>query len=508
MQTFSPYQSTRTSLLAALALSVLAACGGGGGTGGTGTTTPPPGGGPVSTVSTGVMTKGSAIVNGVKFEDTIANISIDDRPKTNAALLTGMVVKVVGRVNDDGITGTADRVNALIEVRGRPTTVSTVNNTQSLLLLNQTVLVDDQTIPSNWANFNDIVPGPAGTLIEVHGLRDANGNIRATRIEANAAQMEDRTVDEIRGVVANGAGTRPSTFTIGGQTINVGATAVIEPANANWPNGTVVEVYCSAQPCGVNGAAFQASRLKVEDDSAFRPSSGQRMDAEGLISGFNPSSPNSFSVGSTLVTTNGSTRFEGGIASDLANNVKVEAEGLWDGTRLAASKIEFKRSVVRLQGFVSAANAGLNQFTMDVAGHSVTIVRDSLTDGALPPVNLTNCVQVRGQRRLPATAAIVTAGEIRPGNCSNSDRPVIQAPVEAETSTTITLLGFEINISNPIDRPNQWVDVNDVRIPTLAAFLNAITPPTPNAAGSVPGTLVKVIFDDATPAVRQVEIED
>ena len=32
------------------------------------------------------MTKGSTIVNGVRFEDTTANISIDDTPKTNAAL--------------------------------------------------------------------------------------------------------------------------------------------------------------------------------------------------------------------------------------------------------------------------------------------------------------------------------------------------------------------------------------------------------------------------------------
>jgi hypothetical protein len=46
--------------------------------------------------------------------------------------------------------------------------------------------------------------------------------------------------------------------------------------------------------------------------------------------------------------------FEGGIASDLANNVQVEAEGSWNGTSLVASKIEFKRSAVRLQGNVTA----------------------------------------------------------------------------------------------------------------------------------------------------------
>lgn len=165
--------------------------------------------------------------------------------------------------------------------------------------------------------------------------------------------------------------------------------------------------------------------------------------------------------------------FEGGIASDLANNVQVEAEGSWD------------------------------QFTTNVgAGRSVIIQTDSLTTGSLPQVG-TPCVQVRGQRSGLATPPVGTAGEIRT-SCSNSDRPFMQAPVEAETSTSVTLLGFAIDVSNA-----QWEDINGQPIPTLAAFLNAITPATTNAAGvSVGGTLVKVTFDSGTNLVRQAEIED
>jgi hypothetical protein len=446
------------------------------------------------------MTKGSTIVNGVRFEDTIANIAIDDTPKTAAALQNGMVVKVTGTVNADGINGTAQRVNALIEVRGRPTSVDVA--AQSLVLLGQTVFADDQTVYSNLANFNGI---STATLIEVHGLRDANGAVRATRIEANTAQMADSTLDEIRGVVTGGTGSRPSTFSLGGQPINVGAAAVIVPSGASWPNGTVVEVYCSTRPCVVSGA-FQVSRLKVEDDSPFRPASGQRMEAEGLISGFG-GHPGNFSVAGTPVTTTSSTRFEGGIASDLGNNIKVEAEGSWNGSRLVASKIEFKRSVVRLQGNVTAVNPSLNQFTMNVAGHLVNVQRDSLTSGALPAAGQ-GCVQVRGQRRVPATPVVVTAGEIGlPGDCSNSDRPVLQAPVEAENGASLTLLGIAIDVSNPSDRP-QWEDTNDQAM-TLTAFLNAVTPAGTNGAGvSVPGTLVKVIFNEGTTTVRQVELED
>lgn len=100
----------------------------------------------------------------------------------------------------------------------------------------------------------------------------------------------------------------------------------------------------------------------------------------------------------------------------------------------------------------------------------------------------------------------MTAGEIR-SSCSSSDRHFIQAPVEAEVpDLNITLLGFALDVSNPADTP-QYQDVNDLPI-TRTVFFNTVTPATTNAAGSVPGTLVKVIFDTPNAAVRQVEIED
>jgi len=485
-----------------VALLALASCGGG--TGGTGAA-----GGGTNGVSIGVMTKGSTIVNGVRFEDTTANIFIDDTPKTAAALQSGMVVKVLGTVNDDGINGTAQRVKALIEVRGQVEVadVFPLENPQRLVVLGQTVIVDDQTVYSNLLNLAAIT---TPTLIEVHGLRDATGRVRATRIEANTAQMGDNTVDEIRGVVSGGAvGSNPTAFNLGSQAVNASG-AVIAPAGGSYQNGSVVEVHCTARPC-TPGGVFQASRIVIEsaEDSAFQPSSGQRFEAEGLISGFT-AHPGSFSVAGTPATTTGSTRFEGGVATDLANNIKVEAEGAWNGSTLVASKIEFKRSVIRLQGAVTAASAP--SFTLTITGAGpVTVEADSLTSGdfaggAVPPV-AASCVQVRGQRKTPASPLVVTAGEIS-ATCSNGNRHFVQAPVEAEgPETNITLLGFSLNVSAPTDVP-PFVDLNGVGI-SRTAFFNAVTPATTNAAGiPVPGTLVKVIFDSGTTTVRQVELED
>jgi hypothetical protein len=60
-------------------------------------------------VSRGVMKKGSAIVNGVTFDVAGAQIIHDDSPSSDTLLQDGMAVKVRGRLNSDGATGTAGK---------------------------------------------------------------------------------------------------------------------------------------------------------------------------------------------------------------------------------------------------------------------------------------------------------------------------------------------------------------------------------------------------------------
>jgi len=494
--------SKRTAELlawAAGATLALAGCGGGGdaamdgGTGGTGI------------VSTGVMVKGSVVVNGVRFEDNAANIVVDDTPKTPAALRDGMVVRVNGRVNDDGINGTAERVETQIEVRGFVTSVDAPANPQSLVVLGQTVLVDDRTVYSGVADFSGI---SVSDLIEVHGLRYKDGRVRATRVETNQAQMSDNTVDEIRGEVSGGGvGTNPMTFSLGTQQISVTGGAMITPSGAVYQDGSVVEVHCNVRPCVDGLGVFHASRIEVEDaeDDAFQPGNGQRFQAEGLVSDFT-THPGSFFVAGTPVTTSGATRFEGGIAGDLANDVDVEAEGTWNGSALAATKIEFKRSVIRLQGETANRNPTDNTFDLLIANSmfTVKVQLDAMTIGSLPNDGLA-CVQVRGERMNPASPLLVRAGEVDLG-CSNSGRHFIQAPVEAEAPlTTMTLLGFPLGVGSA---SNGLRDVNDAPV-SVSQFFDLVSPASTNAAGvSVPGTLVKVIFDTPSAAVREAEIED
>jgi Domain of unknown function (DUF5666) len=503
---------TYSRLILLAASLVLTSCGGGGSGGGV----PDSGGIGGTGVSIGVMTKGSVIVNGVHYDDSGAQVSIDDTSKAAVNLQSGMVVTVRGTIDGTGRNGTAEQVVAQSEVRGLVTAVFALETPQRFVVLGQNVLIDDQTILSNLAR--PIANNLVGALVEVHGLRDSTSaqNIRATRVELNQSLMGSPLVDELRGVVSGRANATDMFFNVGTQPVN--ATGVPNVAGS-FGDGSIVEVHCTARTFCINNAnEFIASSIEVEDVSN-RPANGRRFEVEGLVSGLTPPNPNlppaalSFSVAGVSVTTSASTRYEGGIYYDMTNNIKVEAEGTWnEGSRiLVASKIEFKRSVVRLQGIVTALGSGT--FTLNIAGNPVNVETDRFTAGNIPttigslPITSSNCVQVRGQRKAGGVL-VVTAGEIRVSNCGNSSRPVIQAPVEAKNpETLVTLLGVSIDVSDPTDTP-EFENTADVGI-TRTEFFNAVVAAS-SSVGSPPvaGTLVKIIFNENANTVRQVELED
>src|SRR5512143_2353559 len=124
-------------------------------------------GSPAGTAATkvlvGTMTKGSIIVNGVRFDDTTASIDEDNVAIAPADLGDGMLVKVKGTVNADGITGTAEKVEVESEVRGAIVT----RGTDTMTVNGQIVLVDGGTIIAGTAT--SAADLTAGTIVEVHG---------------------------------------------------------------------------------------------------------------------------------------------------------------------------------------------------------------------------------------------------------------------------------------------------------------------------------------------------
>lgn len=495
------------SLSALLFATLIALTGCGGGTGGTGATSP--------AVSVGVMEKGSIILNGVRFDDTNANVTIDDNSSTRDSLQTGMVVRVRGRINADRISGTADRVEVENEVRGTVQAVNPLANPPSFTVVGQAVYVPGPIAFANFALPNptvaqaiaELLAGVNTIVVEVHGLRNTDGSINATRVEVVSSPGAD--IDELRGTVKTGTLVADTSFTLQNGASEVAVSfspsTPITPASATLAEGVIVEVHGNFV-----ASTFNATRIDIEDaeDDEFRHGAGEELHFEGLVSGCPTPCANDvqFFVGTQAVQLEGNTRVEGGTRDDIVNNAHVEVEGrntvlVNQIETLVVEKVEFKRSVIRLQGNVTST--GPNEFALDAGGNSIKIETNDFTSGSLPPVPPA-CIQVRGQLKAGASPVTVTAGEIIL-SCGNGNRDFIQAPVEDENGFMLTLLGFQIDVSAPQDIP-PYQDVNDNEL-TRDGFFRQVTPATTNAQGlPVPGTLVKIVFEGT--AVHQAQIED
>ena len=431
------------SLTILLALTLLMACSGGADAPATGTaaanTTPASGGSAVKT--SGVMTRGSVIVNGITFsvnDDTA--ISVDDSPdQAETELENGMVVRVIGTRNDDNETGVADTVKAENEVQGQVEEVDTVNLPNSMTVLGQNVLTDDLTV---FANVGGLDTVNAGDFVEVHGLRDATGNIRATRVEVLGGAPAET---ELRGTVQNLFGTR---FFIQDLEIDFGA-ANIEPAGSTVGEGDQVEV----KGLLFNGI-MTATEIQIEDlvDTEFEPAEDDEMEIEGYVDGFVPQSV-TFRINSVSTVLNDATTFVNGARDDLMDNVFVEAEGTFSGGNLIAEAIRFKRGRVELTSRITTVND--NGFTMlgqNVITNTLTEAEDVLTVGQR--------YMVRGYED---SGGNIIAERVR---LSGGDDDRLKAPVQSfdMTAGEVTLLDIPIDLSNPLmvfqNRQDAFIDAD------------------------------------------------
>lgn len=435
-------------VFAAVAVLALFACGGGGGG------DPAPAG--VAVVSTGTMTKGSVIVNGVRFEDTVANITADDSAKTPAFLQTGMTVKVKGTRNDDGLTGTADRIEVENEVRGPVAGLLG----DSFTVHSQAVVVNAGTVLDGEITFSagEIGGLSDGENVEVHGQRLADGTIVATRVEKLTGTIV--IVDEVRGIVSNL--TLNTSFVIGSLTITYADTTPILPAGAALANGALVEVHLTA------GNA--ATQIEIEDaeDAEFDPVEGQEVEVEGFISGFNPSFPNDFFVNGVEVHVTGSTRLEGGVVADLGNDVKVEAEGHMIGGVLVADKITFKDTIRFEANADSNASAGVLGKTVVITSRTELI---NLPTG-IGAISAGNGLRIRGFLNNDGTT--ITATRVEKLNSPvDAGKIILQGPVSSFSAADKTLVIVNITVNASTVPANEIQNDGDQEI-TLDQFFASL----------------------------------
>lgn len=451
-------------------LALLPACGGssggssGGGTGGSGS----------ALVSGTVDSFGSIRVNGLTLETPAGTpVKIDDNPKGLDDLQVGMVVRVKAELNDDRVTGRAEGIEAVHELKG-PVTAVLNPSTGTIGVLNQVVRLTDTTV------FADL-PGGVGSLVvgdfvEVSGFRSADGSFRATRVQRKGAGFDDVPEAEIdvKGTVAN-LDTTAETFRLGTLTVDYGL-AVLDPSVAaagGLANGLVVEVKSDQD---LLGGAVVASFIKAENPELEH---GIEVRAKGIITSF--VSATDFEVDGRFVTTTAQTQFRRGTAANLAVGRVVEVEGeVNDQGVLVAREVSFELAkTVKLQGDVSAKTASsVTVLGVTVQVNASTILRDKRDD--VSPFDLTQLqVGDRVDLRAFMESGSAVAARLERDDPRSDGRVILQGPTSGVNGNVVTVLGAAVDTSTVSDSRFENAARQDI---SRAAFLQA---------AGVAGTLVK-----------------
>lgn len=444
----------RNITLVVAALLVLSACGGGGGatagggTGGTG-------------ISFGSVTDfGSIFVNGVEFSTNGATINRDDVSINESELRRGMIVEVQGSFTSS-TSGTAATVNVEEAVRGPVESMTGTASSGTLVVLGQTVSVDDTTLfDNNVPNFGAVI---SGDLLEVHGLRRSDGTIVASFIERKTAPV----VFVVRGTVA-GHSAGAQTFKVGALTVNYNGANINDmpaPSGSNW-NNLFVEVKGSS--CAGNPVCGTLTATKVEPEGLVA-ANANRAEIEGFVTAM--VSTSDFTLNALRVLTTGATVFSGGLQDEIVVGVKLEVEGNLPGGVLTATKVQFKESV-KLE-----SNASVSGSAISLEGlPGITVTANAFTEfkntaatiSNLAPLNNRN-VRIRG-RASGATSVIATEIEDRGASDSTADVILQGSVAKADVSNpTFKILGVTVDTSQLA--ANEFKDVNDSPIGATPFFI-------------------------------------
>ena len=423
---------------------LLAACGGGGGGGGGGT---PATGATAAAVGT-VQKIGSVKVNGVTFDCKNATVTSDD-DITNTGddrcvvangkgeLEENMRVVVTGKINDDGVTGSADSVIVKHRFSGPVANIDTT--AQTFTVLGQTIQVDDGTVFKSASGAK--TTGAAGLAsltdgetVRINGIPGDGGTFLATYVKSKFIAGDS---SEVKGIVTS---TAPDP-------VKIGSLILILTLDQTRPNvGDCVE----AEGTLVGNTLTLksgAKGLKLDDDcdGESLPDGVTKAEVEGVINGFiDASTP--FKVGGQTVSISPSTTFRpaGASAADLSNGVKVEAEGSVTGGVLLASKIKIKQNGVRIEATADSAPVS---GSFGILG--ITVVTNGSTKFgsgiSLGDIAAGTALRVEGFK---SGNTRVTATKIKTRSGGNGDVK-LRGPLDADPiAPSFAILGVPVTTSN------------------------------------------------------------
>ncbi|HHQ13647.1 MAG TPA: hypothetical protein ENK16_01335 [Chromatiales bacterium] len=376
-------------------------------------------------VSIGVVTGfGSIYVNNSHYLTDQASVFIDGSAASVSDLELGQVVVVQAELT--GSVATATRIDFESNLIGPVANIDLAGGRFDVL--QQPVMVSADTffgagiVPAGLDGLNN------GDAVRVSGLVDINGTVLATRID----RVSGAPSYELLGTVQN-IDTGVMTFSIGTLVVDYSGAASVSGFPGGEPrNGDRVRV---------TGNSLGGAGELQADELEFRPGSvsvaeGEHLELEGFITRFVDATD--FDVDGVPVTTDTGTQFEGGSASALALNQRVEVEGdVGAGGVLLADKVELEQEgELRIEATVDSVDAAAGRLVM----LGIPVQADGLT--GLESINAGDCVKVHGHESTSAPGTVIATRLEREDACGTV---ALRGQVGSLADPQFTILGVTID---------------------------------------------------------------
>jgi hypothetical protein len=445
-------------LLVGLFIVVAAGCGSGGGGGG-GSFAGGIGG--TGAVAQGAITGfGSIFVNGIEFETDSSSFDVDDDSvATEGDLALGMVVTVIGTINNDGVTGSASSVEYDDEVEG-PVGNDPLEDadmiTRTFTVFDVTVVVNKNATVFSNTSYESLA---RNDLVEVSGFYNEDGSLVATRVEKEGTLSLGVSEVELKGTVTGFNGS--NVFILDGITVTFdGTTDLSDVPGGVIENGQFVEVKGTLE----TATTVSATRIELEDEGF--DDSEDNVSLEGFVTDF--INTGNFKVSGQQVNASAAVFAPASLAGSIADGDKVEVEGPVEAGVLQAVGVEQRAGDVRVSAVVFSRNtaAGTVTLTVVTGQPELTVNIDSQTQledsrfevepFMLADINTGDFLDVEGY--IDGSGNIIASQVQR----DEPDRIELRGPVDVpptagdDFSGSVSVLGIVILTDGPTDFKNEF----------------------------------------------------
>jgi len=414
-------------------------------------------------LTSGIITGfGSVYVNGIKFDTDSASYDVDDDVNADqSALRVGMRVKINGKINDDGLTGSADSITYENELEGPvsaiPSAYDPLTKEVTLTILGVEVLVNADTTFDNDDNNLDSSTIQVGDLLEVSGYTTSTG-ITATHIEIQISGfIADDTEIEIKGEISDLNG---DNFVVNGLAIqwDSSSTELDDIPSDTLVDGLYVEVKGTLN---ADGDLMTATKIEAEHDGLGEDA--DEVELEGYISEYDDVAQ-TFMLQGQLVDASGTPELMPA-SLVLEDDIKVEVEGeLIDGT-LYADEIKLKGRKIKIHAPVSNKSIDTVSFSLFGGSDNITVrvndqteMEDDVLDDedfTLTDLQLGDFVEVEA---FDDGSGVINAVDL---NRKDSDSIQLEGPISAYdgSTQTVTLFGQVFDLTQA-----DYEDESDISI--------------------------------------------